>query len=320
MNDTSLITFKAISTFVNELVEAFGDEHRPLKLYAHLLNKTTLSHTKAIKKHIDAFTGFCVDNRDCIVGKRPEWTVPKIEYNQRVYIDMLNIFQLIGKDRDTQKVVWTHILTISALVDPTGQAKQILKEQAASSNKGEEAEFLTDIITKVESSVDPNANPMEAVNSIMQSGVFSELVTGMGSGLQDGSLDLNKLMGTVQSMVTKLNDQVPEGQGGDQTVDMINTMMGSINAGAGAPGGDGAPQVPDISAMLGPMMGAMMGGQGQGGMPDMAGMLGAQQPQSSTDARSTIEQQIDAQVAAAKVSGKLKVEEVTDSVPNDKSV
>jgi len=55
-------------------------------------------------------------------------------------------------------------------------------------------------------------------------------------------------------------------------------------------------------------------------MPDMAGMLGAQQPQSSTDARSTIEQQIDAQVAAAKVSGKLKVEEVTDSVPNDKSV
>lgn len=313
MNDTSLITFKAISTFVNELAESFGDEHRPLKLYAHLLNKTTLSHTKAIKKHIEAFTGFCVGNRECIVEKKPEWKVPRIEYNQRVYIDMSNIFQLIGKDKDTSRVVWTHILTLSALVDPTGQAKQILKEQATSSSgEGDEAEFLTDIISKVESSVDSNANPMEAVNSIMQSGVFSELVTGMGSGLQDGSLDLNKLMGTVQNMVTKLNDQVPEGQG-DKTVDMINTMMGSINAGANTPGGDGTPQVPDISAMLGPMMGAMMNGQGQDGVPDMTGLLGAQQTQSPSDTRSAIEQQIDAQVAAAKESGKLKVEGATDS-------
>ena len=259
MNDNSLIAFKTIATFVDELAESFKDEHRPLKLYSHLLKKTTLGHTKAIKTHIKAFTKFCLENRASIVDKKPEWKSPKIEYNQRVFIDMDAVFSLIGKDKETQNIVWTHILTLSALLDPTGQAKQILKEQASSSDEGDEAEFLSDIISKVESSVDPNANPMDAVNSIMQSGVFTELVSGMGNGLQDGSLDLNKLMGTVQKMVTKLNDQVPEGEGGEQTVDMINTMMGTIQAGANnTQNGDNSP--PDLSGMLnmmGPMLGAM---------------------------------------------------------------
>ena len=54
-------------------------------------------------------------------------------------------------------------------------------------------DFLTNIIEKVEQNVSPNDNPMEAISSIMKSGIFQELITGMGSGLQNGTLDLNKL-------------------------------------------------------------------------------------------------------------------------------
>ena len=62
--DTSLVTFKAISNFTTSLEEVFGKEERPLKLYVHLISKTTLSHEKAIQKHIEAFRFFCTANRD----------------------------------------------------------------------------------------------------------------------------------------------------------------------------------------------------------------------------------------------------------------
>ena len=69
MTDTSLITFKAISNFTNCLEEVFGSDHRFLKLYAHLINKTQIAHEKPILKHIEAFRSFCVTNRDAIEKK-----------------------------------------------------------------------------------------------------------------------------------------------------------------------------------------------------------------------------------------------------------
>jgi hypothetical protein len=193
--DTSLVTFKAISNFITSLAEVFPKQ-RSLKLYAHLIGKTTLAHDKAIKKHIDAFTE--EKNHANIQNGN-------IMYSERVFIDIDSIFA--ESDAETMDVIWNHLLTISALVDPTGKARQILKENTVSGDSTSEAKFLENIIGKVEEHVDPNANPMEAVSSIMQSGVFTELVGGMGNGLQDGSLDLGKLMGTVQSMVTTLGNE-----------------------------------------------------------------------------------------------------------------
>jgi hypothetical protein len=277
--DTSLITFKAIANFANDLAEVFGDNQRSLKLYAHLISKTTLSHDKPIQKHIEAFRNFCVANRDAISARDYKILVEKrITYSDRVYINIPEIFK--KSDAETSGIIWKHLLTISALVDPTGKAREILKEQTTSGTGVGEANFLTDIISKVESHVDPNANPMEAVASIMKSGIFNDLVSGMGSGLQDGSLDLGKLMSTVQTMVTKLSDETGDSDGGKQAVNMINTMIGSLNAGAAAGASEGASgneqQMPDLSAMLGPMMAMMGGGSGgNGGMPDLANMMSA---------------------------------------------
>ena len=79
--------------------------------------------------------------------------------------------------------------------------------------------------------------------------------------------------------------------------------MHRINDGTGQP-------MPDLAGMLGPMMAGLMGG-GNGGMPNLAGMM--EQPSSSGNA---IEDRINAQVEAARASGKLpvkpSVEEVND--------
>lgn len=329
--DTSLITFKAICNFTNDLSEVFGEKHRPLKLYTHLINKTTLSHEKAIKKHIEAFNTFCVNNREAISTKNIKGLdKPVIEYSSRVFINMKEIFDL--SDKETADVIWKHLLTISALVDPSGKARQILKEQKDKGG-GDEVNFLSDIISKVEGKVNPDANPMEAITSIMQSGIFNDLVQGMGSGLQNGSLDLNKLMGTVQNMVTKLSDESGDKEGGEQAVNMLSTMMGSMNAGKNAPDNDGSQQpMPDLAGMMGPLMGMMGGmaggGNNSGGMPDLSGMMSGMMGVMANvnnegsceneGGGNNIEEQINAQLKMAKESGGfLQIQEIenTDRLP-----
>jgi hypothetical protein len=252
-----LIAFKAISDFTKELCENFTsnvkDKNHSLKLYEHLLNKTTLSHDKAIKKHIDAFRLFCIENRDAIKSRNPSlMTNNKVSYSSRVYIDFSSIFK--DADKDTSAIIWKHLLTISALVDPAGKAKDILKNNTDS----KEASFLSDIINKVESNVNPNSNPLEAITSIMSSGVFTDLVAGMNTGIQNGELDLGKLMGTVQTMcstlssdIDKKSDNVPE-----NPLNMLSSLMSNMDN-LGKKGGGGGGDMPDLTALsglLGPML------------------------------------------------------------------
>jgi len=251
--DTSLISFKAISTFINELVEVFGDEQHQLKLYARLISKTTLSHDVAIKKHVEAFRKFCVDNRESFLTSDSSLFVdPYIVYSDNVKIDMKEIFE--KSDKGTAKVIWKHLLTISAIVDPSGEARRILKE---SNVQGAETDFLTNIIEKIEEHVDPNSNPMEAISSIMSSGIFTDLIGGMGNGLQNGTLDIGKLMGTVQKMVTTLTPPSPDGTPGAMPPLDLQSMMKMMMP--QTPSEDGTPtsQQPDLMAMLGPLMSSL---------------------------------------------------------------
>src|SRR3989344_7916032 len=83
-----LTTFKAITSFVNELGKVFGKRHKPLKLYCRLINKTLFSCTKVIEKHISVFRGFCIANRDAIVSRGEKKLVQRsVIYSQNVHID-----------------------------------------------------------------------------------------------------------------------------------------------------------------------------------------------------------------------------------------
>jgi hypothetical protein len=229
-SDSFLITFKAISNFTNDLAQLFATKQRSLKLYSRLISKTTLCHDQAILKHIDAFKSFCVSNREAIKSHNIKSLVDnKISYSTRVFIDMKQIFQLA--DSESKSVIWKHLLYISALVDPAGKAKDILKENMSktNTNNNKETEFLSNIIDKVEKHVKPDGNPMDAVSSIMQSGIFTDLISGMNNGLSDGNLDLSKLMGAVQGMVGSLSGQMGENNGNEPNpMSMLTSMMGSL--------------------------------------------------------------------------------------------
>jgi hypothetical protein len=199
---TQILCFKAIHTFVTELNKDFGSQFHGLELYARLIEKTTFAHEQAIRRHVEAFRKFCVDNREAIQERNSElFKTPKTEFSERISIDFKSIF--LKSSLEQRNIIWQHLLTIAAITDPTSTAKQLLRE-GATTDAGKETEFITNIIDKVESHVQPGANPMEAIGGIMSSGIFSDLLGSMNSGVSSGELDMGKLMGVVQGLMAKL--------------------------------------------------------------------------------------------------------------------
>lgn len=247
IDSDSLTHFRAIAEFITDLAEIFAKNHKPLKLYNRLISQTTITHDVPIRKHIEAFRKFCVENRDAISEKNHgKISSPKISYSEHVYINMDTIFK--HADNDTIEVIWRHILTISALVDPTGHAKKILQKTSTSAP---ETDFLTSIINKVEQSVDINANPAQAMGTILNTGIFNDIIQGMGQGMQDGTLDIGKLMGSVNSLVSGLDDNDPETRQMKSNITNMTTMMSNLEAGNANPS--------QITGMLAPMMSSMIG-------------------------------------------------------------
>lgn len=292
MSDT---TFKAICNFTTSLSELFAETYRPLKLYCYIISRTKTVHQKPIEKHIQAFRKFCVENREAILSKDVDsLSADKISYSERVYIDIKEIIKV--SDEDTRDVIWQHILTISALTDPENNAKEALKEEQKPrkailpQGEGGEANFLSGLMSSVEEHVDPDINnPMEAVSSIMKSGVFTDLIQNMTEGFSNGSLNMGKLMGEVGNMVGQMSSEAGDSEGGKEAMNMLNTMMGGL-ANPNQAGGD----EPNLAGMMSGVMGNMMGG-GAGGMPDIGGMM--------SGGGSSIDDRINAQVEQAKKKG-----------------
>jgi len=258
VHDLSLIAFKAISGFIKDVSDEHGDSIHAVALYNHLLSKTTLQHTKAIEKHHDLFRDFCVKNRIAIQERSIDDLQPEpIEYSDNIKIDISEIFKQTTKENI--EIIWKHLLTISAIVDQSGEARRVLREMSAKDGSKNEGDFLSNLIDKIETAVDPDADPMTSISSLMSSGVFTDLVEGMGNGLQDGSLDLNKLMGSVQGMMSKMNQSgSDDGEGGAPPLDMSGmlNMLGPMLNQGGAPNSGGAPPL-DMSGMLN-MLGPML--------------------------------------------------------------
>lgn len=255
-SDMNLLAFKAIVNFVNDLASEYRSKHKPLKFYQRLINQTQIAHKEAIQKHINAFRSFCIMNRDLIIEKNSaSLNESVITYSKRVYIDMNIIFELA--DDETTPIIWNHILTISAILDPVGKAKDLLRKNADAGKTGEsEANFLTDIISKVESNIDPNANPMEAVSSMLSSGVLTDLLGSMQSGMKNGEMDMSKLMGAVQGMVSSLGDNVGDDPDATNAMGMLNNMTSMMSGVTGGGGGE-PPNMGNIMQMMVGMMGSM---------------------------------------------------------------
>lgn len=260
MDNTSILVFKAIVGFISDLNSEFGQKYKSIALYNRLLDKTGIVNVGPVHKHIDCFRAFFAKNKIGMEEKNiARFEETKISYSKNVYVDVKLVLR---ESPDTTDIIWKHLLTIWGLVDPTSQAKRILNESIKNSNGNDkESKFLSDILEKVEQTVsDKNvdtSNPMATVSSLMSSGVFTDLINGMQTGLSNGSLDISKLMGSVQGMMSKMNGGSSSG-GGMPDIGAMMSMMG----GMGSSGGGGG--MPDLSAMMSALP-SMMGSMNMGG-------------------------------------------------------
>lgn len=214
LTGTDLLAFKAISNFIQDL-STFSSKQRSLALYVRLIEKTQIIHEEAIEKHIVTFKNFCISNRSSIIERNPKFEKSTVSYSDRVFINLKHLISVVEKG--DQEAIWEHLATISAIVDPAGKARTLLKNNTKndikksgtenSSSENQEVNFITDMISKVEENLDPtSADPTQAIGNMMSSGVMTDLMKSMSSGMQDGSLDLGKLMGSLQGMVGQLQE------------------------------------------------------------------------------------------------------------------
>ena len=213
--EDTIFLFKCIVDFIHCLRDLYGENQHSLELYDLLMEKTGIVHEEPIKKHIHLFYEFVRENEEAIIENSPtlmkQW---KIEYSEKVFIDLKPIFEDCSEG--DIKVLWQHLLTLLAVLIPTSQAKQILREQKNKKKKkskkkhssgNNEDDFLTNIMDKVGKQIDPSktSNPAEMMTGIMSSGLFGELMEDMNKGMSSGDLDINKMMGSLQGMIGNLS-------------------------------------------------------------------------------------------------------------------
>jgi hypothetical protein len=225
-NETRVLVFKYICNFIKDLNESFGEKQKSLLLYAHLMDKTGIMHEEPIKKHVQLFYSFVKANEEPITNKDLNHLIEKkIFYSEKVGIDLDEILTIA--DQDEKDAICKHLLTLLAILDPSSSAKKVLKDEidkkAKRGEKGNEEMFLKNVIDKVSSEMDGNVeNPMQLMNKMMTSGVFTEVVENMNSSLNDGSLDMGKMIGTMQMLMGNIGSMMNNmnGEGGENALQL----------------------------------------------------------------------------------------------------
>jgi len=214
--------FTLIKELVEELHLNFGKEVKELVLYNRLLSQTTLKHKKPVGKHLRCWTDFCAKNKNGIEKKKSKLFIQnKVEYSENVFVNFKKIFK--KADASEKETLWQYLLSLSALLVTDSSAKSILtvakKKKKKKNSSSNEEELLTNTISEIENMMggmnfDEN-NPMGAVMSMMSSPALTNLVSNMKNGVDDGSLNLNKMLKAVTGLIENMTEEDGDEGGGE---------------------------------------------------------------------------------------------------------
>jgi hypothetical protein len=271
----NVIIFKSICNFIKDINFAFGDRFPSVQLYAHLLEKTGLFHEDVIKKHVQIFNEFVTINEDAILQKSVGLLQyhSTIRYSDQVFVNLTDVIQLA--EAEDLETVWTHLLTILAVLRPECPAKDMLRKQKQELQEKLQAskvistsEAGSRTSTTGSTTTGPTnggggstaEDPMMMIGNIFQ-GLMGGLASGSGSGSGSGG------------------DSVGGGQ------NPFESLLKAATAGAGEPGsgseggGEGGEPNPFkmlTSLMSSPVVSNMMNSLGNGEM-DMPKMMESMQ-------------------------------------------
>lgn len=229
-DNDKLYAFQTIQEFVTSLYEYFGKKCHSISLYHRLVSNVTFSGKDLIDRHVTLFKQFLISNRHGIATK--DFSVfnnSRLSFSDRIYIDFEYVFS--NSDKETHSVVWDYLLLLSAVLDPASKAKEVLKE-----GNTKEGDFLSGMMDTIQSQVGDTEgqNPMALMGSLMNSDMFGTLAASLQGNIQDGKLDMAKLLGSMQGLVQKVGEEVSKSDDPmiknmfsmlEQSLDKKNTPM-----------------------------------------------------------------------------------------------
>ncbi len=207
VNMDSLKFFSKALAFISELNKAFSKKYPSIQLYYKLLKKTPIGNTKGIQKQNEYILSYLTENSDGIKEKdirKLKDTI--IQPHPSIFLEITKYLK--EADGTTRNIIFSHLQLLSYISNPSEEWKTALQTQSTANDKGKGKEnaFLDGFISKIEKQFDGKEfqDPMTAAMSMMQSGLFSEIMQSMSDGVQNGDLDPKALLSTVQSSLTEL--------------------------------------------------------------------------------------------------------------------
>ena len=229
--------FSKFLTFLNELNEIFGTKHNSVFLYYKLCKKTSISNDTGLSKHIDYLKRFLLPNSDYIVKQQWQQLSPneiRFDVSEKVYIPLQTLFK--ETDKETRQAMFKHLqllLLMTVSEDQRIIIREALKMPAEAPVQNREEEFLNKFVEKVEEkfkngSASAQSNPMEAAMDLLKSGLLSDMTNTMKRDIENGNLDMNKLVGNIQSMIGQLSTDNP-------SIPDFSSMLSSLSGSTTSP-------------------------------------------------------------------------------------
>jgi len=221
-NDTS---FTVILEFVKDLWGIFGHSKTttPLARYhSQLLKIKAAGDQEKAELCINGFRDFFQEYRRFLINSEELVKIPDntiISYSKRIYLEIKRIIDQAGEIN--KEKIRQHLLVISKVIDdvevvsPTAAesgaddfSSKIL-EKAGLNDGSKEGEFVANIMQKTRSVMEniDTKDPSAAVMGLLSGGIVTDVMSGLQAGISDGSMDMNKLMGSMQGILSTIMSQ-----------------------------------------------------------------------------------------------------------------
>ncbi len=209
LSNNQKLAFTAISEFVTALSTTFGSRSGPnrigvhqraLDLYSRLLEHVNPGVVKpeVVVKHLSPFSEYLVRNMKDILARR-NTLEERIQYNEKIYLALK--LMLDKADENTKTVIWTHLLTITTILFPDSDSREVLQNLQASPIVSNEEKIIHQMIGEVAPLMEgAQGNPIAIATKLMKNGTFARMVKDMESKATSGELDVNNLIGSALKM------------------------------------------------------------------------------------------------------------------------
>lgn len=205
--------FSSIKLFVEDLWEVYGTKTvTPLACYKRLIDKADGNDPTVVQKFTESFILFFDRYANYIyaddLDKIPDGTQINFGDGKKAFI-LIKVF-IKKAQKDVKESIRQHLLTISGLLQPEKIIERTPSDELGIDTSTTEGKFIGNILTKAKKNME-NVNidnPMQATMALFQSGIMSDMIAGLQNGVENGNMDLGKMMATMQNAMSNMMKDV----------------------------------------------------------------------------------------------------------------